>query len=215
MTKLDKKINKYLNELFSGVGASQELFDIKEELTTNLKEKISDYKKQGMEEEEAFKEAIISMGDLSGLVNDMRRHGQNAAKQNVYSTMTSRVSMAGFIIGVLLILFGILNFAMLFFLGLPPEAVTGPTIFIVIGGMLVTYSLLTRETPKKYGMNKVRAGLYALSVGLLLFSLFVAATSGLATGELYIAIATLMVFFLAGVGLFLTLYLTGTDRRKV
>jgi len=35
---LDKKVNSYIDQLFSGVGESQQLFDLKEELATNLKE---------------------------------------------------------------------------------------------------------------------------------------------------------------------------------
>jgi peptidoglycan/LPS O-acetylase OafA/YrhL len=196
------------------VGASQQLFDLKEELATNLKEKTNDIKSRGLDEDQAFKEAVISMGDLSGLVNDMRKLGQDIAKQNVYSTMTSRISTAGIVAGVLLILFGILTVTMLYFMDLEAPAVTGSGIFIVAGGAIFTYSLLTRETTKKYGMNKIRAVFYALAVGLILFSIFVSVTSFFATGEMFIAIGSLMVFILAGIGLFLILVLTGTDRHK-
>lgn len=48
---IDNKIKKYIDDLFSDVGPSQQLFDLKEELTTNLKEKIADYQARGMEEE--------------------------------------------------------------------------------------------------------------------------------------------------------------------
>jgi hypothetical protein len=85
--KLDKKVNAYIENLFSGVGASQQLFDLKEELATNLKEKTYDIQSRGLDEDQAFKEAVISMGDLSGLVDDMRKLGQDMAKQNVCSTM--------------------------------------------------------------------------------------------------------------------------------
>lgn len=62
-----------------------------------------------------------------------------------------------FIVGILLILFGILNTFMLYFMDIPREGVYGPTIFTVVGAAIVTYSILTRETAKKYAMNKVRA----------------------------------------------------------
>lgn len=212
---IDKKVKIYIDNLFSGVGGSQQLFDLKEELITNMKEKIADYKSQGMEDEQAFKEAVISMGDLSGLVDDMRKLGQDTAKKSVYSTMTARISTAGIIAGVLLVLFGIFNVAMLYFMDLPGEVVTGSAIFIVAGGTLITYSLLTRETHKKYAMNKIRAALYALSIGLLLFSIFTGVITRFSTGEVYIAIASLMVFSLVGIGLLLFLILTGTDRRKI
>jgi hypothetical protein len=211
---IDKKIKEYVDKLFSGVGASQQLFDLKEELATNMKEKIADYTSQGMEEEQAFKEAVISMGDLSGLVEDMRKLGQDTAKQAIYSTMTARISTAGIIAGVLLILFGAFTSLITYFMGLPGVAVTGTGIFAVAGGALLTYSILTLETRKRYAMNKIRAGLYALSAALLLFGLFVAAESKAATGEMFIAIGSLMVFALLGIGLLLFLLLTGSSRRK-
>lgn len=211
---MDKKVTAYIENLFSGVGPSQQLFDLKEELATNIKEKTADFKTRGMDDKQAFKEAVISMGDLSGLVDDMRKLGQDTAKQAVYSTMTARISTAGIIAGVLLGLFGIFTVAMLYFMDLDAVSVAGSGIFIVAGGTLVTYSLLTRETRKKYAMNKIRAVLYALSIGLLLFSLFTAVVTRFSTGEMYIAIGSLMVFSLAGIGIFLSLILTGTDRRK-
>lgn len=38
-TSLHNKVKTYIEKLFAGVGASQELFDLKEELATNMKEK--------------------------------------------------------------------------------------------------------------------------------------------------------------------------------
>lgn len=211
---LDQKVTSYVNGLFSGVGESQQLFDLKEELITNLNEKIADYKKTGMDEELAFKEAVSSLGDLSGLVDDMRVIGKDKAKQAIYTTMTARVSTAGLIAGIVVILFGILTTLMLYFMNLPLEAVSGPAIFIVIGGAIVTYSALTRETSRKYAMSKVRAILYALSIGLILFSVFVAFITRFATGEMFIAISSFMVFFLVGIGFFLSLIFSGKDRKK-
>jgi hypothetical protein len=211
---IDNKVKSYIDELFSDVGPSQQLFDLKEELSTNLKEKIADYKSKGMEEKQAFKEAVISMGDLRGLVDDMRKIGQDTARQSVYSSMATSISTAGITAGALLTLFGIFTIAMLYFMSLDSVAVTGPGIFIVAGGILLTYSILTRETRKKYAMNKIRAALYALSIGLILFAVFTAVTSGFATGEIFIAIGSLMVFFLGGFGLFLLLILTERSRLK-
>lgn len=214
VTLLDKKTAAYINNLFSGVGTSQQLFDLKEELAVNIKEKTADYISRGMDDEEAFKEAVISMGDLSGLVNDMRKHGQDTAKQSVYSTMAERISTIGIVAGTLLILFGLFVVAIVYFQAHSPADATGPGIFIVAGGTLLTYSVLTRETSKKYGMNKVRAALYALSIGLILFSMFVSSIIHFTVRETYAVIAASMLFFLAGFGLLLYLMLAGTDRRK-
>jgi hypothetical protein len=211
---LNKKVNVYIDNLFAGVGTSQQLFDLKEELAINLQEKISDIKARGLDDEQAFKEAVISMGDLSGLVDDMRRVGQDSAQQWAYSSLSARISTAGIVAGVLLILFGAFTVAMLYFMKMEAEPVVGSSIFIVAGGAVLTYSILTRETRNKYGMNKIRAVLYALAIGLILFSIFTALTSRFATGEMFIAIGSLMVFSLPGIGLFLLLILTETDRSK-
>ncbi|MFZ4453134.1 permease prefix domain 1-containing protein [Salibacterium aidingense] len=212
--QLDRRVRSYVDDLFAGVGESQQLYELKEELSTNLKEKIGDYKKEGRTEDEAFKEAAASIGDLSGLVDDMRDIGEDKVKQSVYSSMTNRISTAGLIIGVLLALFGALVTLMLYFMELPPVSTAGPAIFIVIGCILITYSSLTRETTKKFAMNKIRAMLYTAAAGLILFGFYTAVTSGFATGEMFIAVSSMMVFLLAGVGLWLGLVLTGRSRLK-
>jgi hypothetical protein len=211
---MNDTVKKYIDNLFTDVGPSQQLFDLKEELTTNIKEKIADYQFRGMEEEQAFKEAVISMGDLRGLIDDMRKIGQDTAKQSVYTSMTSRISSAGIIVGVLLILFGLFTTTMLFLMDIPRESATGPGVFVIVGIALITYSILTRETRKKYAMNKTRAAFYALAIGLILFGIFAGITTGFATGEAFIAVGAIMVFVLVGVGLFLFLFFTGNDRHK-
>ncbi|GAB4074715.1 permease prefix domain 1-containing protein [Barrientosiimonas marina] len=213
-SNLDYKIQNYIDDLFSDVGKSQDLFEIKEELTTNLKEKVADYQKQGFDEDAAFRESIISMGDLSGLVDDMKTHGQKEAKDNIYSNRANRISMIGFISSGVLILFGLFISLALYFMGLPDVTVVGPSIFIVIGGALIIFSSLTRETSKKYGMDKLRTFLFTLSGGIILFGFFTAVITGIATGELPIAFISSLAFFIAGIGLFIGSILTGKNRRK-
>ena len=212
--ELDQKIKAYFDNLFSGVGASQQLFELKEELTINMKEKIADYRARGMNDEQAFREAVISMGDLNGLVDDMRKLGQDTARMSIYSSMDNRISAGFIVVGVLLALFGIFVMAMTYYMREEGVAVAGNGIFMVAGGMLFTYGLLTRETARKYAMNKVRAALYGLSIGSILFGMFSAVVTHFSVGETYVSIASLMVFVLGGVGLFLLLALTESDRRK-
>lgn len=210
----NKQIDEYINHLFAGVGASQQLYELKEELAVNLREKIQDIKARGLNDEDAFREAVCSMGDLSGLVEDMRKVGQDTAKQTVYTSMTARISTAGIVIGVMLILFGLFTSAMLYFMSGFGVVSLGSGIFLVVGGAILTYSILARETTDRYAMNKIRAALYAVAVGLLLFSLFTGLMTRYATGEMFIAVASVMVFFISGTGLLLALILTGSDRRK-
>lgn len=217
---MDKKVTAYIDNLFAGVGDSQQLLDLKEELATNLKEKIADIKSRGLDDEQAFKEAVISMGDLSGLVDDMRavRHdllaSAGSARPSANLRLITQISTGGIVIGALLILFGLYTSTMLYFMKMDAVPIAGSTIFVVAGGVILTYSVLTRETRTKYGMGVIRALLYAVAVGLILFGIFSAFTTRFATGEMFIAIGSSMVFSMPGIGLFLILILTGKDRRK-
>lgn len=169
----------------------------------------------GLDEEQAFEEAIISMGDLSGLVNDMRKLGEEmGARPEAPSTLTAYFSTGGIVAGVLLVLFGLFVSLMLFFMEMGVLEVVACGIYIVFGAILLTYSILTRETAKRYAMNQIRAALYALSVGLVLFGFYAATVSYFATGEIFIFTASLMWFFLGGVGLGLLLLLTEPGNRK-
>lgn len=51
---LDRKVAAYLDKLFSGVGATPQLRDLKEELAINIKEKTADLQSRGLDEEQAF-----------------------------------------------------------------------------------------------------------------------------------------------------------------
>ncbi|SHF30550.1 hypothetical protein SAMN05444392_11452 [Seinonella peptonophila] len=213
-SSVDKKVKERINELFAGVGSSQALFELKEELSTNIKEKVADFQSRGMDEQQSLQEAMISLGDLSELVEEMRQLGQNQAKQKVYSTRAAQISTIGIVVGVLLILFGGLVCTMLFFQTSETISAVGPLIFVVLGGAITTYSVLTRETKKCYGMNKIRATIYAAAVGTGLFGFFVSIMTYAGMGKIYTAIAPFMVFFMISVGVILYLILTEVDRKK-
>lgn len=213
-SSIDARVVKYVDHLFANVGPTPQLFDLKEELATNLKEKIADLMAQGLGPEEAFKEAVVSLGDVSGLVHEMRQLAKDLPLRSGQSRLLERVSIGGIILGVLLILFGILVMSMLYFMVEDPVAVTGNAIMVVVGIAVLTFSLLIRETKAKYGMHPVRAALYSLSLGVMLFGVFAAVVSRYSTGEIYISIASLIPFLLPGVGLGLLLLLTETDRKK-
>ena len=214
--QLDKKIQEYLDHQFAGVKETQQLFHLKEELYTNLKERVSDLMKRGSSEEEAFKEAVINMGDLSGLVEDMRVYGQDTARQSVDTKAATRVFTVGMIAGLLSLLIGAFLSPIVYFIfGFPIlEPLSIAWMFTVIGVMLLTYSLLTRETAKRYAMNKIRALLYAVASGSIVCGLFLSGIAYSATGEVFIAITSMMIWFLIGFGLLLYLVFTGKSRLK-
>ncbi|NIK12059.1 permease prefix domain 1-containing protein [Alkalibacillus almallahensis] len=211
---LNRDVQHYIDDLFKDVGESQQLFDLKQELITNMHARISDYQKQGMSEQEAFRETKASMGDMSGLVEDMRQHGADTSKQTVYTSMTNRMAVGALVIGAMLIVFGLLMSMSMMFMDVEPVAVPGAGIFAVIGGVFLTYGILTRETQTMYAMQRLRAALYSVAIGFMLFAIFTAITSGLATGELFVGFAAFTVFFVIGFGLWLGLLLTTQVSRQ-
>jgi len=210
---LERKIHHFLDQQFASVGESRQLRDLKEELATNLREKIEDYRLKGLDEQQAFQEAIISLGDLSGLVEDMRKYAQ-PQHQHHPSILNQYLTTTGIVLGVLLILFGLFIGAVVYFSHESIESSLGMGIFIVLGGSLLAYSVLTRETEKRIAMNKIRAGLYAVAIGSILFGVFSGIIAGVTTGQIHAGIAVTFVFFLAGIGILLALMLTEKNRSK-
>ncbi|MDQ0417242.1 cation transport ATPase [Croceifilum oryzae] len=212
---LDHKIQEYLDRQFEEIKETQHLFETKEELFMNLKERSMDLIKNGKEEEEAFQEAIVSMGNLSSLAEEMRQYGEDPVKQSIYSRSQERVSTMGIVIGVLLTIFGFCNSAMVFFMSRPLNVVVGSGfLFIMLGISLITYSVLTRETQSRFAMNKIRALLYTVAISTIIFGFFTSAFSYSSTRKVYVAIAACMVFVLIGVGMYLYLMLTEKSRLK-
>ena len=150
---LDNRIKAYIETLFAGVGESQQLFYLKEEIAANLREKTLTNRIRGISEEQAFKEAIVSLGDLSAIVADMRKLGQEEAQQVVCSTVWASLWVGiyhlGIIIGLLLIFFGFFNLAMLYFMQLETINVSWSCVFITMGGALVVFLILNGPDRRK------------------------------------------------------------------
>jgi hypothetical protein len=61
------RIGSYLDSVFRGVEETKELCDFKEELAANLSDKIADLQAGGLSEDEAFRQATASLGDIRSL----------------------------------------------------------------------------------------------------------------------------------------------------
>ena len=130
---LDQRIRKYIDDAFRDVEPSQQLLDLKEELTSNLREKTLDLCRRGLDEEQAFREAIASMGSLSGLAEEMRSLSRKQSQPG-HPAIDAHISNIGLVLGVLLVLFGLFTLTMTYYMDMEPTSVAGTGIFIVIGG---------------------------------------------------------------------------------
>lgn len=67
------KIRKHVNTLFEDTPNTKRVFDLKEELITNLNEKYDDLVKEGKTEEEAYENVIAGIGDVDELVSSIEQ----------------------------------------------------------------------------------------------------------------------------------------------
>ncbi|HHX28285.1 MAG: permease prefix domain 1-containing protein [Bacillota bacterium] len=61
---MNSRIRRHLDSIFRGFEDTQRLRDFKEELATNLAEKVADLQASGLDEDTAFREAIATLGDI-------------------------------------------------------------------------------------------------------------------------------------------------------
>ncbi|WP_044796608.1 permease prefix domain 1-containing protein [Bacillus cereus] len=211
--KLDERIQEYIDKQFLDVKETQQLFDMKIELFINLKERILDLIKEGYTEEDAFKKGIISIGDLSDLVDEMQLYGQDEMKQSIDSKEAQHISTKGMIGGILLFLFGIFASSIAYYvLGSQLFWITS-CLFTVPGVLLIIYSLLIKETRKHYAMNKTRARRYILAIGTFLYGLCISIIVYSLPLEL-VALVLFMVSILISLAILLPLLLTRRSRLK-
>ncbi len=72
------KLRDYIEELLVGMEESEELQEFKYELVMNLCDKIADLLTDGLTEEEAFREAVATLGDLRAVFAERRGYEVDA-----------------------------------------------------------------------------------------------------------------------------------------
>ncbi|MGE5653674.1 MAG: permease prefix domain 1-containing protein [Bacillota bacterium] len=69
------RLRSYIEELLAGLDESEELQEFKYELVMNLGDKIDDLRSDGLTEEEAFREAVATLGDLRAVFAERQAEG--------------------------------------------------------------------------------------------------------------------------------------------
>lgn len=68
---MNEKLTKYLDGVFSPYEDLNSIRELKEELSNNLQEKLSDLKNQDHDDEEAYRMTIESIGDISEIIGSI------------------------------------------------------------------------------------------------------------------------------------------------
>ncbi|WP_259418088.1 permease prefix domain 1-containing protein [Bacillus toyonensis] len=214
--KLDKRIEEYIDKQFMNVKETQQLFDMKIELFINLKERISDMIKEGYTEEDAFKKGVISIGDLSDLVEEMQLYGRDKINQSIDSKEAQHISTKGMIGGILLFLFGIFTPSIVYYLFGSRLFLITFFLFTVPAVLLTIYRLLIKETSKRYAMNQARARRYILGIGIFLYGSCISIIVYLLPLIInLVAVVFFMIITLISLFILLPLLFNGRSRLKV
>jgi membrane-associated HD superfamily phosphohydrolase len=218
----------YVDSLFAGYEENAELRDFKEELLSNLDEKIADFMQKNMNEEEAYQKAVSELGDVSVLADELALKKRREVFEEVYMDIKKYMKTPRVLLYVacgLLTAFGIIIAGVVYFSERTNSKDIGPYINLsgVFGVLLVfitisvagfTFLGLTQESAALYPMKKKRALLYTLAAALISFGLLVFPLTFVSTGGIMEALSALMPFTLPGAGLLAFLVLTEKDRSK-
>lgn len=99
-----KKIEKYVNDLFKEAPNTSKAMEIKEELTNDLIEKYNDLIKEGKNQNEAYNEVILGIGDISQLINSLNVQTPNSLNESRRKTaLVVSVSVFIYILSIVMV----------------------------------------------------------------------------------------------------------------
>jgi hypothetical protein len=222
----------FVNRLFSEYEETAELKDFKEELQSNLEARIASLAAKGMDEKDAFEKASGELGDISLLADQISLRKKQEIFQDAYMGVRkylNPIRTALYVIAGAWVILGAVVALVIYFSEenqsaleafWEPNKKTVHTFgslmaFIPPAAAVFTFLGLTQETASRYPRSKKRGLWYTLaaavlSSGALLFPLTYFATDR----GLMEAIATLMPFFIPGLGLLIFLNLTEKNYLK-
>jgi hypothetical protein len=214
---MKEKIRKYVDSLFSDIYDTKQLRELKEEVSANLMEKINDYIVGGSSEEKAFSKATLELGDMSELINSLKKVSMEKLEGNMMNDLgLDKKHIIGYLITTIFLLFGLMTSGLVYLQNknlLNTIVVLMP--FFIGSTALYVYFGLTQEFPQEYGMSSKRAKAYSLATTLILVGIFAAGYLYYSGNKPFIVLATLMPFLLSSVGMYIYLGLTEKSRRKM
>lgn len=212
-------VNTYVEDLFKGYEDSPALQDFKEEICSNLHERIQDLGRQGLSADDAFTKAIAELGDITSIADEISRNKRNEIIERMYFQHKTKIDTKhaiGYAFAGGLALFGILIALITYYsTGEIFKGISSLLPFVLVSGISFVYLGLTQETARNLPMSSKRAALYALSAGLVLLGLTITASSYFMKGmEMHAVLGSLIPFVIPGICLLAFLLLTEKSRNK-
>jgi hypothetical protein len=222
----------YIDSLFSGYEETTALRDFKEELQSNMEDRITSLIAKGMNQGEAFEKASRELGDISVLADQISLRKKQEVFQDAYMGVRKYLKagrVAAYVITGAWVLFGAIIALVVYFTGEkqyaftafpePNQNFTGAMgilcAFIPPAAAAFIFLGLTQETGSRYPCTKKRSLWYALDAAVLCFGAVIFPLTYFATDRgLMEAVASLIPFVVPGLALLSFLRLTEKDYRK-
>ncbi|HBZ11391.1 MAG TPA: hypothetical protein DEO65_16260 [Bacillus bacterium] len=216
---MSQKVQKYVEDLFKGYEETPALQDFKEEIISNLLDRIKDFEIEGMDSDAAFTKAIGELGDITAVADDISRQKRNEVIGQMYIENKVEVDYKhaiGYVVAGIVFLFGLTaGFITYFSTGVVYQGISALVPFIVISGAAFAFLGLTQETAGRFPMSKIRALIYAVAVGGIIFGLITAASLYfMGNMGLHAVLVTFLPFVIPGIGILAFLFLTEKSRSK-
>ncbi|MCL2481025.1 MAG: permease prefix domain 1-containing protein [Spirochaetaceae bacterium] len=211
---------EYIDKLFLDYENDKTLSDFKEELESNLKDRISYLQSKGASEQDAREKATAELTDISEIAQQLSLKKRKEVFEDMYLGTRNYISTKRAILYVLfggLLVLGIVLSVYSYLQSNDPLAGLGTLIlFVIIPVCGLSFMGLTQETARRYPLSWKRTLFYVVSIGAILFGLIIFSMmffiSETALSE---AIVTLLPFALPGSLLLAFLVLTEKDHNKL
>lgn len=212
-------IREYVDGLFADYPNSGAMNDFKEELCSNLSDRIHDLEKKGIDSKEAFRKATAELGDISEIAEQISSEKRREVFEAMYMKTRNYMNkwqIIGYTVAGGLLAFGII-IALLAYLrtGDPVAGIGSLIAFLIVPVCGFVFLGLTQETARNHPMSWKRAAFYTVDAAVILFGLITFIMMFFIRGEgLPTAIATLIPFALPGSIVLVFLILTEKNRNK-
>ncbi len=211
------RVKQYLDELFCDIFETDQLIELKEEMTSNLLDKINDFITNGDIEDVAFKKAVSGLGDMHELIDNFKKASENKIKEDFMQPKAmDRKHVIGYVLGSIFAILGLIAAAIGY--AFSHDYRVGLTILfstIILSTILFVLLGLTQDTIYTHGMKASRAFRYAISSSLCMASIFVPLMIYLYGSNVYIVLFTFIALGIPSIATLIYLGLTEKNRSKL
>ncbi len=147
---MEDKLRAYMDHLFREVPNSKNAIEVKEEILQNLIDKYHDLLAEGKSEEAAYNIAVASIGDVSELLESLKKEDADSSTgQNTYMQWKQRsagITAVAVMLYILCVIPPIITESLHI-----PESIgaCGMFLFIAVATGLLVYNSMTKPSRKK------------------------------------------------------------------